>query len=128
MKHQDLSINQVSVSIIANIIRDKFAGIMDFKPYAQFSDLFIFKSQSRTPRANYFNLPHAHGQKADINERQFELIKRRLKGEIEAVTGFVVSTLEFVDGTKQSQFLIMALEPMIPVKRTRSHQLIIADK
>ena len=116
MNSQDLSIDQVTVSIIANVIRDKFAGIIDFKPLAQYSDLFIFESQISQQLIDNFKQMNDQQVEADINERQFELVKRRLTVEIEAITGFVVSTLEFVNGARRSQFLILVLKPMVTAK------------
>ena len=116
MNNQDLFIDQVTVSNIAKVIRDKFAGIIDFKPLAQYSDLFIFESQLPTPPISEIKPTNNQQYQADINERQFELVKRRLSVDIEAITGFVVSTLELVNSTRQSQFLILALEPMVPAK------------
>ena len=127
MKTLDTDIDKVAVSIISNVIRNKFAGHADFVPVAQFDDLFIFKSQPTVPMV--YNLNPGNGQRAtvDINERQFELVKPRLKKEIENVTNFKVSHLNFISGKNNIKFLILALKSPHEADKASMHDIILAN-
>jgi hypothetical protein len=127
MKTLDKNIDQVALSIIANVIRDKFSGHADFEPLAQFDDLFIFKSRKTKPL--FFNLwsNQNHGHTAEINERQFELVKPSLKKEIADVTGLQVTHLNFIAGKGDTRFLIVALAATNETNRTSMNKIMLAN-
>ena len=127
MKTHNTDVDQVAVSIISNVIREKFAGHADFEPLAQFDDLFIFKSSQVLPRVITLNTSNGKRAGLDINERQFELVKPRLKKEIEEATQFKVTHLDFISGKDNTRFLILSLASPGEVEKASLHDILLAN-
>ena len=127
MKTHNTDVDKVAMSIISNVIRDKFAGHADFEPLAQFDDLFIFKSKQFVPLVFSLNANNGRRAGSDINERQFELVKPRLKKDIEDATEFKVTHLDFISGKDDTRFLILSLASPSEPDKASLHDILLAN-